>query len=244
MRRFWTDVTVDRGEVRLDGRPVRTPGRTPLVLPTAALAETIADEWRGVGETLDPRAMPLTGLANAAIDRIAPDPAPFAEDLGRYGESDLLYYRAADPLDLVERQAVRWDPPLAWARARYDVHFDVATGIVHRPQPPATLTRLRETLAAHDAWHLAGLSPVVTITGSLVLALALVEDAMTIDAVWLAAQADEDWQAERWGDDPLAAAARAARRRDLNAAAAFLAALSPASHSPLGDEERAANAEG
>ena len=225
MKRFWTEVSVDAREVRLDGRPVRTPGRTPLTLPTEALAEAVAAEWRGVGETIDPRAMPLTGLANAAIDRIAPDPAPFADGLARYGESDLLCYRADAPPDLVERQAAAWDPPLAWARARYDVHFTIATGIVHVAQPAATLERLRGAVAALDPWRLAGLSPVVTLTGSLVLALALVEGAMTTDAVWAAAQTDEDWQAERWGEDQLAAEARAARRRELDAAAAFLAAL-------------------
>ena len=225
MKRFWTEVGVDAREVRLDGRPVRTPGRLPLVLPTDALAEAVAGEWRSVDAAIDPRAMPLTGLANAAIDRIAPDPAPFAEGLARYGESDLLCYRADDPPELVARQAALWNPPLAWARGRYDVGFEVTTGIVHRAQPSATIARLGEAVGALGAWRLAGLSPVVTITGSLVLALALAERAMTVDAVWAAAQADEDWQAERWGEDALAAEARDARRRELGAAAAFLAAL-------------------
>lgn len=225
MKRFWTDVTIDAGEVRLDGRPVRTPGRAPLTLPTDALAEAVADEWRVVGETLDPRGMPLTGLANAAIDRIAPDAATFADDLARYGESDLLCYRADDPADLVARQAAAWDPPLAWATRRYDVHFELATGVIHRPQPPATVHRLGDAVRAQSAWRLAGLSPIVSITGSLVLALALVEREMDAEAVWTAAQLDEDWQAERWGHDPLAADARAARRRDFDAGAGFLAAL-------------------
>ena len=225
MKRFWTEVTIDDREVRLDGRPVRTPARVPLVLPTDALAEAVAAEWRAVGETLDPRAMPMTGLTNAAIDRIGPDPASFAEGLARYGESDLLCYRADDPPELVARQAALWDPPLAWARARYDIGFEVTTGIVHRAQPPATIARLGDAVGALDAWRLAGASPVVTVGGSLVLALALVERAMTLDAVWAAAEADEDWQAERWGVDPLAAAARDTRRRDLDAAARFLAAL-------------------
>ena len=225
MKRFWTEVTIDDREVRLDGRPVRTPARVPLVLPTDALAEAVAAEWRAVGETIDPRAMPLTGLANAAIDRIGPDPAPFAEGLARYGESDLLCYRADDPPELVARQAALWEPPLAWARARYDIGFEVTTGIVHRAQPPATIARLGDAVGALDAWRLAGASPVVTVGGSLVLALALVERAMTLDAVWAAAEADEDWQAERWGVDPLAAAARDTRHRDLDAAARFLAAL-------------------
>ena len=142
MRRFWKAVQVDAdGGVRLDERPVRTPGRVPLVLPTAALAEAMADEWRGVGDTLDPRAMPLTGLANAAIDRVAPDPVAFARGLAAYGESDLLCYRAESPDELVARQAAAWDPLLAWAQRRYDVHFEVVAGVMHRAQPAATVAR-------------------------------------------------------------------------------------------------------
>jgi chaperone required for assembly of F1-ATPase len=223
MKRFWTEVSVDADGVRLDGRPVRTPGRAPLALPTRALGEAVADEWRAVGEMIDPRAMPLTGLANAAIDRIAPEPARFAEGLAKYGESDLLCYRADGPEPLVERQRAGWDPPLAWAQGRYDVHFEVVAGVMHRAQPEATLARLGEAVAARDAFALAGLSPVVTVTGSLVLALALDEGAMTADAVWAAADLDEAWQRELWGEDPLAADARAARRRDFDAGVRFLA---------------------
>jgi chaperone required for assembly of F1-ATPase len=105
VKRFWQDVAVDARAIRLDGRPVRTPGRAALTLPTDGLAEAVADEWRAVGETVDPRAMPLTGLANAAIDRIAADPAGFAAGLAKYGESDLLCYRAAEPPELAARQA-------------------------------------------------------------------------------------------------------------------------------------------
>ena len=225
MRRFWTDVTVEGGEVRLDGRPVRTPGRVPLVLPTRALAEAVAAEWRGVGEAIDPRAMPLTGPPTAAIDRIAPDPAAFAAGLARYGESDLLSYRADGPEPLVERQAAAWDPPLAWARGRYDVAFEVTAGVMHVAQPPATVTRWGEAVAALDAWQLAGLSPIVTITGSLVLGLALAERAMDADAVWQASRIDEAWQAELWGEDALAVQATEARWGEFKAGVAFLMAL-------------------
>lgn len=227
MKRFWTEVSVDADRViALDGRPVRTPGRTPLALPTQALAEAVADEWRGVGETLDPRAMPLTGLANAAIDRIAPNRESFAAGLARYGEGDLLYYRADTPEPLVERQQAAWDPVLDWARGRYDVHFEPVAGVLHHPQPAATVARLGEAIAAFDAFRLAALSPLVTITGSLVLALALVEGAIDGDAAWTAAHVDEDWQAEQWGRDPLAADALETRRRDFDAALRFLSALS------------------
>ncbi|MBN8807921.1 MAG: ATPase [Sphingomonas sp.] len=226
MKRFWQDVTVDatRG-VRLDGKPVRTPGRLPLVLPTDALAEAVADEWRGVADTIDPRAMPLTGLANAAIERVAVDPALFAANLAAYAESDLLCYRADSPPDLVARQNAQWNPPLDWAERRYDVQFELASGVIHRPQADATIERLAVAVATRDAFTLAGLSPVVTITGSLVLALALVEGVMEADAVWAAANLDELWQAEQWGEDDLAADARAAKRAEFDAAVRFLGLL-------------------
>lgn len=228
MRRFWTEVGIDAARVvTLDGRPVRTPGRVPLALPSDALAAAVADEWRAVPETLDPRAMPLTGLANAAIDRIAADPATFAAGLAAYGASDLLYYRAESPEPLVERQRAAWDPWLDWARHRYDVHFDTTAGIVHHPQPPATLARLGDAVAALDPFHLAGLSPVVTITGSLILGLALVERAGDADTLWATAHVDEDWQAELWGADTLAEEARANKQREFDAAVTFLGTLQP-----------------
>ena len=225
MKRFWKTVTIVNGAIELDGRPVRTPARAALTLPTPQLAEAVAEEWRSVGEELDPRAMPLTGLANAAIDQIAPNPAPFAADLARYGESDLLCYRAELPEPLVERQAMHWDPLLDWARTRYDVHFETTAGIMHRPQPAATIARLQEVVAALDPFQLAALSPLVTISGSLVAALALLEGAADRDIVWRAAQLDEDWQIEQWGEDELATRARNVRRADFDAAARFLSLL-------------------
>ena len=226
MKRFWKHVSVDAERVvRLDDRPVRTPGRVPLALPTPALAEAVADEWRGVGETVDPRAMPLTGLANAAIDRIGMDPAPFADGLARYAESDLLCYRADSPPELVARQDALWNPLLDWAQTRYDVHFTLVTGIMHKPQPPATVERLAQAVAALDPFRLAALSPVVTITGSLVLSLALLEGAADVHAIWAAAHVDEDFQAEQWGEDYLAVEAREAKRREFDAAVRFLQVL-------------------
>ena len=226
MKRFWKDVTVDaeRG-VRLDGKPLRTPGRVPLLLPTQALAEAVADEWRACGETIDPGAMPLTGLGNAAIDRIAGDPALFAAGLAAYGESDLLCYRADDPEELAARQTAGWEPLLDWARRRYDVHFEVVTGIMHRAQPPATLARLGEAVVSRGAFELAALSPIVTISGSLVAALALIEGAASAEEVWTAAIVDEEFQADRWGRDPLAEGARAVRRRDFDAGVRLLELL-------------------
>lgn len=230
MRRFWKDVSVEREAdgfaLKLDGRPVKTPGRASLSLPNAALAEAVAEEWRAVGETIDPRAMPLTGLSNAAIDRIATARERFAAGLAAYGETDLLYYRADDAqAALAERQAATWDPLLDWARARYDVHFETTTGVMHHPQPPATVARLAEAVAALDAFHLAGLSPLVTIGGSLIAALALLEGHAGRDTIWAAVETDEDWQIEQWGDDDLAIKARESRKADFDAGARFLSLL-------------------
>ncbi|MGK6318154.1 ATP12 family chaperone protein [Sphingomonas sp. DT-204] len=229
MKRFWKDVAVVReGDgfgIALDGRPVRTPGRAPLAVPNEALAEAIAEEWRSVGETIEPSAMPLTGLANAAIDRIASDPATFAAGLARYGESDLLCYRAESPAPLVERQYAAWDPLLDWARGRYDVHFETTAGVIHRPQPEATLARLREVVAHLGPFELAGLSPLVTVTGSLIAALALLEGAADLETIWRASRVDDDWQAEQWGEDELARQAAEARRTDFEAGARFLRLL-------------------
>jgi chaperone required for assembly of F1-ATPase len=229
MKRFWKDVAVVTGDdglsIALDERPVRTPGRALLTAPTRALIDAIADEWRGVGTTIDPRAMPLTGLANAAIDRVAVDPAGFAAGLAAYGESDLLCYRADAPPPLVDRQNATWNPLLHWARARYDIHFAVTAGIIHVAQPTATLARLADAIAARTPFELAALSPIVTISGSLVLALMLAEGAIDPDAAWDAAHLDEQWQAQMWGEDDLAIGAREARRQDFDAGVRFLEAL-------------------
>jgi len=225
MKRFWKQARAERGEVLLDGRPVRTPRRNPLTLPTEPLARAIAEEWNAVGEELDPRALPLTGLANAAIDIVAPDPAAFAATLAKYGETDLLAYRAAGPADLVARQAVEWDPLLAWVRERYDVHVDIVTGIMHRPQPEATVARLADAIAARTPFELAALNPIVTIGGSLIVGLALAERAFDPDRLWSAVSLDELWQEQFWGEDALAVQAREARRRDWDAAVRFLGLL-------------------
>lgn len=224
-KRFWKDVTVEDRGIRLDGRALKTPARADLILPTQALAATIAEEWRAVEGEIDPRTMPLTGLANAAIDRIAPDTAAFASGLARYAGADLLCYRADHPTELTALQGETWDPPLDWARSRYDVDFVVTAGITHVDQPAETVKRLAAAVSARDAFHLAGLSPLVTLSGSLVLALALAEGEMTEEYCWQAAELDQLWQAEQWGEDDLAITAREDKRRDFRAAARFLALL-------------------
>ncbi|UZW53712.1 ATPase [Sphingobium sp. JS3065] len=217
MKRFYKDVTVVPGEtgfeLRLDGRPVRTPARAPLALPNARLAEAIAEEWRAQGDMVDPRSMPFTGLANGAIDQIEPHRESFAAGIARYGESDLLCYRAEGPAELVAREAAAWDPLLDWARRRYDVTFRVTQGIIPVDQPAETLERLGGAVAAFDPFTLAGLSTLVTLSGSLVCGLAVVEGGHDGDAIWAAAEIDEAWETEQWGEDA-EAAARSARRRD------------------------------
>ena len=230
MKRFWKDVSVSQeGEgwgIQLDGRPVKTPARAPLRVPVRALADAITSEWRGVDETIDPRAMPLTGLANAAIDRVAPDREAFAKGLANYAEADLACYRAEGPRPLVERQQDAWDALLAWARRRYDVDFVTTSGLMHVAQPPATVERLSHAVAALDAFRLAGLSPLVTVGGSLIAALAVLEKAMAADAAWETVTIDDRWQLEQWGADAEAEAALGNRRRDFLAAARFLELLS------------------
>lgn len=169
--------------------------------------------------------MPLTGLANAAIDRVAPDAVGFADGLSVFAVNELLAYRADAPPALVARQAAAWDPWLAWARARYDVDFTLVAGIIHRPQPPAMLARVAAAYRAHDAFRLAALNPVVTICGSAVLGLAVAEGVMDADTAWQVGHLDELWQAEQWGKDPLAEAGHRERQGDLAAATAFLRLL-------------------
>jgi chaperone required for assembly of F1-ATPase len=211
--------------ILLDARPVKTPSRHPLLVPTEELAEAIAAEWNGQGEEIDPRSMPLTGLANAAIDRVLPDPAAFARVIAAYGETDLLCYRAEGPRPLVARQSERWDPLLDWARKRFDIELRTVVGVIHQPQPPLAVERLGVAAAARDPFRLAGLSPLVTVSGSLIIALAMAEGAIGLEEGWAAATLDEAWQAEQWGEDPLAAAAIAARRHDFDSAYRFLTLL-------------------
>ncbi len=226
VKRFYKEAKAGEGNrILLDGRPVKTPGRVDLAPPSAALAKAIAGEWNDQGETIDPRAMPLTGLANAAIDRIGPDREAFARGLAIYGESDLTCYRAEGPAGLVARQSERWDPVLVWARRHFDVDFEIATGVIHKAQPAHTIERLAHAVAIRDHFQLAALSPLVTVSGSLLIALALAEDAINLETAWAAATVDEEWQAETWGEDAEAALALANRRADFAAARRFLTLL-------------------
>jgi len=231
VKRFWKEVEVTEEEdggwaVLLDGRPVRTPAREPLRIPSRALSEAIAEEWSAIEGEINPWAMPLTGLANAAIDRVVPDRAAFASGLAKYAEADLACYRADFPPPLIERQAASWDPLLAWARRRYDVDFATTSGLSHVVQPPATIEQLSHAVAALDPFRLAGLSPLVTIGGSLVIALAVLEEAVSSEEAWDAVSVDDSWQLEQWGSDAEAEQALENRKRDFLAAARFLKLLS------------------
>jgi len=229
VKRFWKSATVADADggfaIELDGRRLKTPARAELVVPTRDLADAIAAEWNESAEEVDPRAMPLTGLANAAIDRVAPDRTAFAEGLARYGESDLTCYRAEGPETLVRRQAESWDALLGWARRRYDVGFATCSGVMHVAQPAETVRKLGHAVASLDAFHLAGLSPLVTIGGSLVAALAVLEEMMPATEAWETVSLDDRWQMEQWGADAEAEAALDARRRDFLCGARFLELL-------------------
>ena len=211
--------------VELDGRPLRTPARKPLSVPTQRLAEDIAAEWNAAEEKIDPRAMPLTGLANAAIDRVAPDKKSFASGIAKYAEADLASYRAEGPQGLIDAQAEHWDELLAWGRRRFDVDFRTTNGLLHVDQPPATVERLGHAVSALDPYRLAGLSPLVTIGGSLLAALGVLEEVFTPEWAWEAVSVDDRWQLEQWGSDPEAEAALDNRKRDFLAAARFLELL-------------------
>lgn len=229
MKRFYKAAeatrTDDGWSVTLDGRPIRTPAKRPLVVPTEALARSIADEWSAQGDELKPATMPLTGLANAAIDRVGTERLAFVDSLAAYADGDALAYRADHPDDLVQRQAATWNPILDWAEQRFDVEFELVQGIMHRPQPPATVARLRAALDALDDFALTAMQPLVTISGSLAVALALLEGAIDEDAAWEAGQLDELYQAEKWGEDELAAKSRASRREAFAAANRLLMLL-------------------
>ena len=205
MKRFYKIVDVARAPggyaVLLDGKPVRTPARNALVLPTEELARAIAAEWRGQGDTVNATSMPLLRLANTVIDGVAANRESVITAILRFGENDLLCYRAHQPPDLAARQREAWDPMLDWARQRLGAHLILADGLTHVDQTPDAIAALREALAAHDAFTLGALHVVASITGSVVLALAVAERRLTGAAAFEFSRIDEAYQAEKWGED-------------------------------------------
>ena len=228
MKRFYAEVSVaaaaDGHAVLLDGRGIKTPQRAPLALPVRALADAIAAEWAAQGEDILPARMPLTGLANAAIDVIGPDPAIMRGQLGGYAETDALTYRGEDSR-LLARQVLEWNPLLDWAERRWGVHFTLTSGIVHIAQPAETVSALRSAVDALDAWRLAALSPLTTLGGSLVVALGVEAGEIDARVGWGAVTLEERFQEEQWGSDADAIKARAAKEADWLAAARFAALL-------------------
>ncbi|WP_375174788.1 ATP12 family chaperone protein [Pseudooceanicola sp.] len=230
-KRFWkiTEVSEEAGgyAVTLDGRPVRTPAKAPLIVPTRALAEMIAAEWDAQEDKVDPRGMPVTRGANAAIDKVAVQHAEVADMLAAYGDSDLLCYRADSPAELIARQAAGWDPLLDWLAAHYGVRLDPRTGIMPAPQSEAALARLRAEVHGMDAFELAAFHDLVSLSGSLVIGLAATCDVQPIEDLWALSRIDEHWQAEQWGVDDEAAEAEEIKRRSFLDAKRFYDALHP-----------------
>jgi chaperone required for assembly of F1-ATPase len=213
--------------LRLDGKPVRTPGNVELTLPTKALAEAIADEWRGQGERIDPATMPLTKLANSVIDGVRGREDVVKEDILGYGRSDLVCYRAEGPETLAALQTQHWDPVVAWAKTELHAPMHLAEGVMHVAQDEASLDAIAARLGEFDAWSLAALHVMTGLTGSALLALAVALGRLTPDEAWTAAHVDEDWQISQWGEDEEAKARRENRHRDFAAAARLLTLLQP-----------------
>lgn len=225
-RRFWTQATVltqDTGyAVVLDGRPVKTPYKQALILPTLAMAEAVAAEWQAQTDRINPMTMPATRAANSAIDKVAPQHGDVVDLLAAYGENDLLCYRAAAPQALVDQQAAAWDPWLAWSAQALDAPLHVTTGVMPIDQPPASVARLHARVAVFDNFALTGFHDLVQLSGSLVLALAVSTGKLTAAAAWPLSRIDEDFQTSQWGDDAEAAEVAAIKRQAFIDAAAFM----------------------
>jgi chaperone required for assembly of F1-ATPase len=224
MKRFYSAVSIsDTLAILLDGKPVHTPKKAQLILPNLALAQAVAAEWARQGEQIVPQSMPLTGLSNAAIDHMATDPAPHVAALAAYGANDLLYYRAtAEQADLAQEQARVWNPILDWAENFYGIEFAIVAGIAPIDQPADTVQRLHAAVAQVTPWQLAALSPLVTISGSLIVGLALLHGAFDASVLWAASCLDALWQEQHWGAVDDAVELRAYHQAAFDAAAIFL----------------------
>ena len=226
-KRFYKEAGIAETDggfaVTLDGKPIRTPSGRQVVAPTNGIADAIAAEWNAQGEIIDPLTMPLTRFANSVAE-VADRVDAVADDVAKYLGSDLLFYRAGHPEALVAREAAHWDPVLSWAADDLGAHFILSEGIVHAAQPEQAIKAARGVFPA-DAWSVAALHVVTTLTGSALLALALLHRVRDPDQVWAAAHVDEDWNIERWGVDEEVSARRAAREVDFRAAVTILGAL-------------------
>ena len=218
-------LEIDGGfTVTLDGKPIRTPSGRQVVAPVKEIAEAVAAEWEAQRDTIDPLTMPMTRFANSVVQSVVDRAELVADDVAKYLQSDLLFYRAGHPEALVAREAEHWDPVLFWAADALGAHFILAEGVVHVRQPDAAVQAARAAFPA-DPWSIAALHVVTTLTGSALLALALAHGVLDPDSVWTAAHVDEDWNASKWGVDAEVAARRAARLVDFRAAASILSAI-------------------
>jgi chaperone required for assembly of F1-ATPase len=224
-KRFWKQATASACEggftVTLDGRAVKTPAKSLLVVPTLAMAEAIALEWDAQDGVIKPDTMPVTRAANSALDKVAPQFAEVAALLAAYGETDLLCYRATGPQELIDRQAAGWDPLLDWAAQTYGAPLLVTAGVVHITQPEPSVRALWAAVHGFDNFRLAALHDLIAITGSLVLALAVTARRLTAAEAWDLSRIDETWQNELWGVDDEAAELEAFKREALLAAERF-----------------------
>ena len=231
-KRFYKEAAVAPVEggfaLLLDGRRVKTPARTPLVVPSESLARAMAEEWNAQGAEIDPRTMWLTKLANTAIDRVAPRRDAVIDEILAFAGTDLVCYRADHPVELARRHAAHWAPLVDWASETFGAALRVTEGITHVPQDEAALAAIRRALAALDAFTLAALHNAVTLTGSVVIGLALLKGRLDAARAFEAAHVDEAWQAELCGEDEEEAARLASRREELEDTARFLGFLSDA----------------
>lgn len=224
-RRFYKDVEVAGAEggysLFLDGRAIRTPAKAHLVLPTQGLAEGLAEEWRAQETHIDPHSMPLTRLANSAIDRVLPNRRLVVEEVAGYAGSDLLCYLADAPAELAERQRTAWTPLLAWAQEAHGLSLQQTSGLMPIDQAPEEIEKLKALLDGKDGFWLAAFASAVTLSGSAIIALAMGHAQLTGEEAFRTAHIDESWQAELWGADSEEEARLEARRRELIAAERF-----------------------
>lgn len=204
-KRFWEQVTVNETDgqysIELDGRAVKTPAKSGLVLPTRAMAEAIAEEWRAQEDAVKPQTMPCTRSANAALDKVRVQHAEVADMLAEYGDTDLLCYRADSPVELVQRQNERWNPALEWAASTLGARLQTRSGIQHQAQDSAAIQRLRDRVHALSAFQLAAFHDLVSMSGSLILGFAAAADWRSAAEIWTLSRLDEEWQEEQWGPD-------------------------------------------
>ena len=210
-------------QVLLDARPLLTPGKAALLVPTQALAEAIAAEWEAQRAHIDPAALPLTRLAFTVIDRVAGAREGVIDAIVAYAGSDLLCYRAEEPDKLVARQRHVWDPILAWAAAEHGLHLVTGTGVMPRTQTREALDIFRQHIENDSDFVLGALADMTRLTGSALLALAVLRGPLSAEQAWAAAHVEEDWQIGRWGEDEEAKLRRARRWRDMRAAARMAA---------------------